>query len=176
MYERFTDRARKVMALAHQDALRRHAPAVDAAHILLGLLEEGSGVAAHVLRGLGVDWETCSAAFTARNKPHPSPAASTASQPPAAPPRSFWRATGDALRRFLAAQRGPRLPQTSASRRLIERAMEESRALGHKYIGTEHLLLGLVRQSDCTAAELLTEQGVQLEGVRRGVLELLGHA
>lgn len=54
--------------------------------------------------------------------------------------------------------------------------MEESRALGHKYIGTEHLLLGLVRQSDCTAAELLTEQGVQLEGVRRGVLELLGHA
>ncbi|HXT60336.1 MAG TPA: Clp protease N-terminal domain-containing protein [Pirellulales bacterium] len=176
MYERFTDRARKVMALANQDALRRNVPAVDTEHILLGLLEEARGVGAHVLRDLGVDWESLSAAVTACGKPHPPAAAPAASLPYAERPRSVWQATRGAFRRFLAAQRGLRLPQSSASRRLIEHAMEEARALGHRYVGTEHLLLGLLRQPECIAGQLLIEQGLTLSDARREVLELLGHA
>ncbi|HUY90670.1 MAG TPA: Clp protease N-terminal domain-containing protein [Pirellulales bacterium] len=176
MYERFTDRARKVVALANQDAVRRRAAAVDTEHILLGLLEERKGVAGNVLHYLGIDWESLSAAITSRKKSCPPAKALPESPPPVELPRSFWQATRSAYLRFLAVQFGPRLPLTTASRRLIEHALEEARELGHNYVGTEHLLLGLLRQPDCTAAELLTEQGLVLEDVRREVLELLGCA
>jgi len=172
VYERFTDRARKVMMLAHQDALRRHATAIDTEHILLGLLEEGQGVAAHVLSGLGVDWESVAAALAARGLPYPPPPASDA---PEERPLSAWQWTAKAVRRFLGS-RADKLPRTAESNRLIECAMQEARALGHNYVGTEHLLLGLLHQPNTLAAQLLVEQGLTLDGVRREVLGLLGHA
>ena len=176
MYERFTDRARKVMSLAIQNAASRHAPAVETEHILLGLLEEGSGVGANVLRNMEVDCSLLSAAAARRCTSYPPPATtSTVNQPSEELPQSFWQATRSAFLRFFAV-RGPRLPLTAATRRLVEHAMQEARTLGHNYIGTEHLLLGLLSEPDCTGAQLLTDQGLTLEDVRREVLELLGHA
>jgi ATP-dependent Clp protease ATP-binding subunit ClpC len=173
VYERFTDRARKVMMLAHQDALRRRATAIDTEHILLGLLEEGQGVAAHVLSGLGVDWESLAAALAARGLPYPPPPASDA---PEERPLSAWQLTSSRLVRQFFGSRADKLPRTAESNRLIECAVQEARALGHNYVGTEHLLLGLLHQPNTLAAQLLVEQGLTLDGVRREVLELLGHA
>ena len=68
------------------------------------------------------------------------------------------------------------LPQTAEGKRLIEHAMQEARSLGHNYVGTEHLLLGLLHQPESCAAQLLAEQGLTLERVRREVLDLLGMA
>lgn len=172
MYERFTDRTRKVMMLAHRDALRRRATAIDTEHILLGLLEEGQGVAAHVLSGLGVDWESVAAALAARGQPYPPPPATDA---PEEWPLSAWQLTAKAVRRFFGS-RADKLPRTAESNRLIECAIQDVRALGHNYVGTEHLLLGLLRQPNTLAAQLLVERGVTLDGVRREVLELLGQA
>jgi ATP-dependent Clp protease ATP-binding subunit ClpC len=172
VYERFTDRARKVMMLAHRDALRRRATAIDTEHILLGLLEEGQGVAAHVLRGLGVDWESVAAALAARGQPDPPPPTSDA---PGEWPFSAWQLPAKAVRRFFGS-RADKLSRTAESSRLIECAMQEARALGHNFVGTEHLLLGLLHQPNTLAAQLLVEQGVTLDGVRREVLGLIGRA
>lgn len=181
MYEQFTDRARKVMQLAHRDALRRHATAIDTEHILLGLLEEGQGVAAHVLSGLGVDWESVAAALAARGQPYPPPPPPT-SDALGERPLSAWQWTAKAVRRFFGsrADKLPRtadkLPRTAESNRLIECAMQEARALGHNYVGTEHLLLGMHHQPNTLAAQLVVEQGLTLDGARREVLDVLGQA
>jgi four helix bundle protein len=144
MHERFTDRARKVMALANQEAQRFNHEYIGTEHILLGLVKEGSGVGATVLKNLGVDI------------------------------KKLRQAVEKLVRR------GPnmigmgKLPQTPRAKRVIEYAIEEARALHHNYVGTEHILLGLLRESDGIAAQTLRNSGLKLEDVRREVLNLLG--
>src|SRR5271157_770387 len=145
MYERFTDRARKVMQLANQEAQRFNHEYIGTEHILLGLIKEGSGVAANVLKNLEVDLRKI-------------------------------RLEVEKL-----VQSGPdmvtmgKLPQTPRAKKVIEYSMEEARNLGHNYVGTEHILLGLVREQEGVAAQVLMNLGLKLEEVREEVLSLLGH-
>ena len=144
MFERFTDRARKVMALANQEAQRFNHEYIGTEHILLGLVKEGSGVGANVLKNLDVD----------------------------------LRRVRLEVERLVKA--GPemvtmgRLPQTPRAKKVIEYAIEEARNLNHNYVGTEHLLLGLLREHDGVAAQVLMNLGLKLEEVREEVLNLLG--
>jgi ATP-dependent Clp protease ATP-binding subunit ClpC len=145
MYERFTDRARKVMQLANQEAQRFNHEYIGTEHILLGLVKEGSGVAANVLKNLDVDLRKI-------------------------------RLEVEKL-----VQSGPdmvtmgKLPQTPRAKKVIEYAVEEARNLNHNYVGTEHLLLGLLREEEGVAAQVLRNLGLKLEDVREEVLNLLGH-
>ena len=145
MYERFTDRARKVMQLANQEAQRFNHEYIGTEHILLGLIKEGTGVAANVLKNLDVDLRKI-------------------------------RLEVEKL-----VQSGPdmvtmgKLPQTPRAKKVIEYSMEEARNLGHNYVGTEHILLGLLREQEGVAAQVLMNLGLKLEEVREEVLNLLGH-
>src|SRR5208337_4867975 len=145
MYERFTDRARKVMQLANQEAQRFNHEYVGTEHVLLGLIKEGSGVAANVLRNLDVD----------------------------------LRKIRNEVEKIV--QAGPemvtmgKLPQTPRAKKVIEYAIEEARNLNHNYVGTEHLLLGLLREQEGVAAQVLMNLNLKLEEVREEVLNLLGH-
>ena len=144
MFERFTDRARKVMALANAEAQRFNHPYIGTEHILAGLLEEGSGVGAGVLKNLGVNLHKVRREVEKRLKLGPEPVT-----------------VG-------------RLPQTPRSKKVIEYAVLEARNLKHNYVGTEHILLGLVRQEDSTAGKVLVALGLKLDKVRKTTLELLG--
>jgi ATP-dependent Clp protease ATP-binding subunit ClpC len=145
MYERFTDRARKVMQLANQEAQRFNHEYIGTEHILLGLVKEGSGVAANVLKNLDVDLRKI-------------------------------RLEVEKL-----VQSGPemvtmgKLPQTPRAKKVIEYSMEEARNLNHNYVGTEHILLGLLREQEGVAAQVLMNLGLKLDDVREEVLNLLGH-
>ncbi|HXG09182.1 MAG TPA: Clp protease N-terminal domain-containing protein [Gemmataceae bacterium] len=145
MYERFTDRARKVMQLANQEAQRLNHEYIGTEHILLGLIKEGSGVAANVLKNLDID----------------------------------LRKIRLEVEKII--QSGPdtvtmgKLPQTPRAKKVIEYAIEEARNLNHNYVGTEHLLLGLLREQEGVAAQVLMDLGLVLKDVREEVLNLLGH-
>ncbi|MFO0944392.1 MAG: ATP-dependent Clp protease ATP-binding subunit [Planctomycetota bacterium] len=145
MYERFTDRARKVMQLANQEAQRFNHEYIGTEHILLGLVKEGSGVAANVLKNLDVD----------------------------------LRKIRMEVEKIV--QAGPdmvtmgRLPHTPRAKKVIEYAIEEARNLNHNYVGTEHLLLGLLREQEGVAAQVLMNLNLKLDEVREEVLNLLGH-
>src|SRR5213595_121542 len=145
MYERFTDRARKVMQLANQEAQRFNHEYIGTEHILLGLVKEGSGVAANVLKNLDIDLRKIR------------------------------------LEVEKIVQSGPdmvtmgKLPQTPRAKKVIEYSIEEARNLNHNYVGTEHLLLGLLREQEGVAAQVLMNLGMKLEDVREEVLNLLGH-
>jgi ATP-dependent Clp protease ATP-binding subunit ClpC len=147
MYERFTDRARKVMQLANQEAQRFNHEYIGTEHILLGLVKEGSGVAANVLKNLDIDLRKIR------------------------------------LEVEKIVQHGPggeqvvmgRLPHTPRAKKVIEYSVEEARNLNHNYVGTEHLLLGLLREQEGVAAQVLMNLGLKLEDVREEVLNLLGH-
>jgi membrane protein YdbS with pleckstrin-like domain len=143
MYERFTDRARKVMQLANQEARRFNHKYIGTEHILLGLVKEGSGIGAHVLRSFGVDLQGISAEVEKL----------VASGPDTIIPTQ--------------------LPQTPRTKQVIEAANAQSRSLNHNYVGTEHLLLGLMRVEEGVAARVLRNLGLQLEDVRREVLQLV---
>ena len=146
MYERFTDRARKVMQLANQEAQRFNHDYVGTEHILLGLLKEGSGVAANVLRNLlNTDLDKIRAEVLKLVQPGPD-----------------MPTMG-------------KLPHTPRAKKVIEYSLEEARNLNHNYVGTEHLLLGLLREQEGVAAQVLMNLGIRLEDVRREVLNLLGH-
>jgi ATP-dependent Clp protease ATP-binding subunit ClpC len=144
MYERFTERARKVMQLANQEAQRFNHEYIGTEHMLLGLVKEGNGVAANVLKNLGVDLRKI-------------------------------RLEVEKL-----VQSGPemvtigKLPQTPRAKKVIEYSMEEARNLAHSFVGTEHILLGLLREQDGVAAQVLMNLGLKLEEVREEVLNLLG--
>ena len=145
MFERFTDRARKVMQLGNQEAQRFNHEYVGTEHILLGLVKEGSGVAANVLRNLDVDLRKIR--IEVENIVQAGPDMVTMGK----------------------------LPQTPRAKKVIEYAMEEARNLNHNYVGTEHLLLGLLREQEGVAAQVLMNLGLKLEEVREEVLNLLGH-
>ncbi|MDP1661988.1 MAG: Clp protease N-terminal domain-containing protein, partial [Phycisphaerales bacterium] len=144
MFERFTDRARKVMALANQEAQRFNHEYIGTEHILLGLVKEGSGVGANVLKNLDVDLRKVRLEVEKLVKPGPEMVTMG------------------------------RLPQTPRAKKVIEYAIEEARNLNHNYVGTEHLLLGLLREHDGVAAQVLMNLGLKLEQVREEVLNLLG--
>ncbi|TWT43938.1 ClpA/B family protein [Phycisphaerae bacterium RAS1] len=144
MFERFTDRARKVMALANQEAQRFNHEYIGTEHILLGLVKEGSGVGANVLKNLGVDLRKVRLEVEKLVKSGPEMVTMG------------------------------KLPQTPRAKRVIEYAIEEARNLNHNYVGTEHLLLGLLREQDGVAAQVLMNLGLKLEDVREEVLNLLG--
>lgn len=144
MYERFTDRARRVLQNANQEAQRLNNDYIGTEHILLGLLRESQGVAARVLVSLVGDVRTV-------------------------------KSEVEKL-----VQCGPdmvtmgRLPQTPRAMKAIEYSIEEAKNLSHNYVGTEHLLLGLLREGDGAAAQALAHLGLKLEEVRKVVLSVLG--
>jgi ATP-dependent Clp protease ATP-binding subunit ClpC len=142
----FTDRVRKVLQMAREEAARLHHEYVGTEHILLGLIREGEGVAAAVLTNLNVDLEEIQQKIEETVKKGKAPAA-------AGPPD---------------------LPYTSRAKKVLELAMAEARELNHSYVGTEHLLLGLLREEKGIAAQVLTDAGVNLEQARAETLRLLG--
>ncbi len=144
MFERFTDRARKVMALANQEAQRFNHEYIGTEHVLLGLVKEGSGVGANVLKNLDVDLRKVRLEVEKLVKSGPDMVTMG------------------------------KLPQTPRAKKVIEYAIEEARDLNHNYVGTEHLLLGLLREHEGVAAQVLMNLGLKLEEVREEVLNLLG--
>jgi ATP-dependent Clp protease ATP-binding subunit ClpC len=144
MFERFTDRARKVMALANQEAQRFNHEYIGTEHILLGLVKEGSGVGATVLKNLDVDIKKLRLEVEKLVKSGPDMVTMG------------------------------KLPQTPRAKKVIEYAIEEARALNHNYVGTEHILLGLLRETEGIAAQVLMSLGLKLEDLRQEVLNLLG--
>ncbi|MFH2000486.1 MAG: ATP-dependent Clp protease ATP-binding subunit [Planctomycetota bacterium] len=144
MFDRFTDRARKVMNLAKTEAQRLNHEYIGTEHLLLGLIHEGSGVAANVLRNMGIDLRRIRGEIEKMVKGNPTLVSMG------------------------------QLPFTPRAKRVLELSMEEASNLGHNYIGTEHILLGLLRESDGIAARVLTGMNVKLNEVRDEVLEFLG--
>ncbi|HEY9427128.1 MAG TPA: ATP-dependent Clp protease ATP-binding subunit [Gemmatimonadaceae bacterium] len=141
----FTERVRKVLAMAREEAARLHHEYVGTEHILLGLIREGEGVAAAVLQNLSVDLD------------------------------EIQQKIEETVKKGKAAQAtGPDLPYTSRAKKVLELAMAEARELNHSYVGTEHLLLGLLREEKGIAAQVLTEIGVNLDAARTETLRLLG--
>src|SRR5258708_10712801 len=145
MFERFTDRARKVMALANQEAQRFNHEYIGTEHILLGLVKEGSGVGANVLKNLDVDLRKVRLEVEKLVKSGPDMVTMG------------------------------KLPQTPRAKKGIEYAIEEARNLNHNYVGTEHLLLGLLREQEGVAAQGLINLNLKLEEAREEVANLLGH-
>src|SRR6476646_8597429 len=141
----FTERVRKVLAMAREEAARLHHEYVGTEHILLGLIREGEGVAATVLQNLSVELD------------------------------EIQQKIDETVKKGKAAQTtGPDLPYTSRAKKVLELAMSEARELSHSYVGTEHLLLGLLREEKGIAAQVLTDAGVNLEAARAETLRILG--
>jgi ATP-dependent Clp protease ATP-binding subunit ClpC len=143
MFERFTERARRVIILAQEEAKRLNHSAVGTEHILLGIIREGEGVASKVLESLNISPERVRAEIEG------------------------------------AIGRGERSPHeevafTPRAKKVLELALDEARRLGHNYIGTEHLLLGLIREGEGVAARVLEAMGADLDRVRAQVVYLLG--
>ena len=144
MFNKFTERARKVILLAKEEAKRFNHDYIGTEHILLGLIREGEGVAAAVLQKLGLSPEKIRLEVEKLVQSGPSTMVS-----------------GD-------------IPFTPKAKKVIELAMEEARSLGHNYIGTEHLLLGLIREGEGVASQVLMNLGLDLNRVRSEVITLLG--
>src|SRR5215467_11788611 len=141
----FTERVRKVLAMAREEAARLHHEYVGTEHILLGLIREGEGVAAAVLQNLSVELD------------------------------EIQQKIEETVKKGKAAQTtGPDLPYTSRAKKVLELAMSEARELNHSYVGTEHLLLGLLREEKGIAAQVLTDAGVNLDAARAETLRILG--
>ena len=145
MFDRFTERARKVMSLARLEAQRFYHDYVGTEHILLALVKEGTGVASVVLKKMGVELKEIRNEIERTVERGPQPV--SASQ---------------------------QLPYTPRAKKVLELALEEARSLGHHYIGTEHLLLGLLREHDGYAAQALMNLGLKLDDVRGEVHNFLG--
>ena len=144
MFNRFTERARKVIVYAKEEARRFNHDYIGTEHLLLGLIREGEGVAAAVLQKLGLDLETIRLEVEKLVQAGPA-----------------TQVVGD-------------IPFTPRSKKALELSAEEARALGHNYIGTEHLLLGLVKEGEGMAYRVLLNLGLDLGKLRNEVMELLG--
>jgi ATP-dependent Clp protease ATP-binding subunit ClpC len=144
MFERYTDRARRVVVLAQEEARNLGHNYVGTEHILLGLIHESDGIAAKALLALGVSLDE------------------TRTQIEAIIGR------GDLAR----AQDGP-IPFTPRTKKVLELAVREALQLGHDYIGTEHILLGLMREGDGVGAQVLNSAGIEFSAVRQQIRELL---
>ena len=144
MQDRFTDRVRKVIYYARDEAARLQHDYIGTEHLLLGIVREGEGIAAKVLAKLELDFEQIQQAV-----------------------ENMVKSTGGTLTIG-------EIPFTPRAKRVLELAIEEARLLGHNYVGTEHLLLGLIREGEGVAAQVLAELGVDRKRVREEVLKLLG--
>jgi ATP-dependent Clp protease ATP-binding subunit ClpC len=142
MFERFTDRARRVVVLAQEEARMLEHNYIGTEHLLLGLIHEGEGVAAKALRALDVDLDT------------------------------LRREVESLVGRGQQPTKG-HIPFTPAAKKVLELALRESVQLGHEYIGTEHLLLGLLREGEEPGAQVLQQRGIELNTVRQEVVRLL---
>ncbi|MBU0700543.1 ATP-dependent Clp protease ATP-binding subunit [bacterium] len=144
MFERFTERARRVLGLAQEEAKRLGHDYVGTEHVLLGLVREGEGVAAEVISNLGISLESIRIEVEK-----------------VAPKGSELLTYGD-------------VPFTPHAKRVLELSVEEARRLGHNYIGTEHLLLGLIREGEGIGSKVLVNLGINLDTVREEAIKLLG--
>lgn len=141
----FTERVRKALEMAREEASRLRHEYIGTEHILLGLLREGEGVASAVLQNLNIDLD------------------------------DVVEEVERAVKKGISAQvTGPDLPYTSRAKKMLEYAMAEAHELGHNYVGTEHLLLGLIREERGIAAQVLAKLGARLDAVRAETLRLLG--
>jgi ATP-dependent Clp protease ATP-binding subunit ClpC len=142
MFERFTDRARRVVVLAQEEARMLDHNYIGTEHLLLGLINEGEGIAAQALEALGVSLE---------------------------------RVRHDVEEIIGRGQAAPasHIPFTPRAKKVLELSLREALQLGHNYIGTEHILLGLVREGEGVAAQVLEKLGADLERVRQTVIDLL---
>jgi ATP-dependent Clp protease ATP-binding subunit ClpA len=142
--DRFNDRAKRVLALAQDEAIRFNHNYIGVEHLLLGLIREGEGVAARVLNNLGVELSKARTSV------------------------EFVIGRGDTTITPSSITLSPR------TKKVVELAIDEARKLGHSYVGTEHLLLGIVRESGSIGAGVLESLGVSLDKVREQVIALLG--
>jgi ATP-dependent Clp protease ATP-binding subunit ClpC len=143
VFERFTDRARRVVVLAQEEARMLNHPYIGTEHLLVGLVHEGEGVAAKALESLGISLE------------------------------AVRQQVEEIIGQGQQAPAG-HIPFTARAKKVIELAGREASDLGHNYIGTEHLLLGLIREGEGVAAQVLVKLGADLAGVRLQVVQLLG--
>ena len=142
MFERFTDRARRVVVLAQDEARMLNHNYIGTEHLLLGLIREGEGVAALALDALGISLEDAR------------------------------RDTEEIIGQGQAAPTG-HIPFTPRAKKVLELSLREALQLGHNYIGTEHILLGLIREGEGVAAQVLQKLGADLARVREAVVELI---
>ncbi|AGP30071.1 ATP-dependent Clp protease ATP-binding subunit [Corynebacterium terpenotabidum] len=142
MFERFTDRARRVVVLAQEEARALNHNYIGTEHILLGLIHEGEGVAAKALESMGISLEAV--------RTEVEDIIGTGGHPPSG-----------------------YIPFTPRAKKVLELALREALQLGHKYIGTEHILLGLIREGEGVAAQVLVKLGADLSRVRQQVIQLL---
>ena len=142
MFERFTDRARRVVVLAQEEARMLNHNYIGTEHILLGLIHEGEGVAAKALESLGISLE------------------------------AVRQQVEEIIGQGQQAPSG-HIPFTPRAKKVLELSLREAQQLGHNYIGTEHILLGLIREGDGVAAQVLVRLGASLGPVRQQVIELL---
>jgi hypothetical protein len=145
MFERFTDRARRVVVLAQEEARHLNHDYIGTEHILLGLIHEGEGVAARALTALDISLEAVRAEVT-----------------------EIVGRGGD--------QPGGHIPFTPRAKKVLELSLREALAFGHNYIGTEHILLGLIREGEGVAAQVLVKLGASFDRVRQQVVQLLADA
>jgi ATP-dependent Clp protease ATP-binding subunit ClpC len=146
MFERFTDRARRTVVLAQEEARLLQHNYIGTEHLLLGLIHEGEGVAAKALESLGIGLD------------------------------AVRQQVEEIIGRGQQAQSG-HIPFTPRAKKVLELALREAIQLGHNYIGTEHILLGLIREGDGVAAQVLVRLGADLNRTRQRVIEVLhGHS
>ena len=142
MFERFTDRARRIVVLAQDEARMLNHNYIGTEHLLLGLIHEGEGVAAKALESLGISLEAVRQQVEGR------------------------------IGRGQHSQSG-HIPFTPRAKRVLELSLREAQRLGHNYIGTEHILLGLIREGEGVGAQVLVTLGADLDRVREAVVQLL---
>src|SRR5581483_5648577 len=145
MFERFTDRARRVVVLAQEEARMLNHNYIGTEHILLGLIHEGEGVAAKALESLGIALE------------------------------GVRQQVEEIIGQGQQAPSG-HIPFTPRAKKVLELSLREALQLGHNYIGTEHILLGLIREGEGVAAQVLVKLGAELTRVRQQVIQLLSGA
>ncbi|YAL83739.1 ATP-dependent Clp protease ATP-binding subunit [Dermacoccaceae bacterium W4C1] len=143
MFERFTDRARRVVVLAQEEARMLNHNYIGTEHILLGLIHEGEGVAAKALEALGISLE------------------------------AVREQVQEIIGQGQQTQPGQHIPFTPRAKKVLELSLREGLQLGHSYIGTEHILLGLIREGEGVAAQVLVKLGADLPSVRQQVIQLL---
>lgn len=149
MYDKFTDRARSVIKIAQNESKKLHNDYVSTEHLLLALLREGSGVAANVLKNLGIDSDK----LIVKIKEFASKEQMSPSNP---------------------IEKGEKIPFTPKLNKIIESSIKEALIIGHNYVGTEHLLLSLVSDKETVAAELLNKLNITVQDVKDDIFNMLG--
>ena len=146
MFEKFTENGRKAFAIANREAQRFHHEGVETEHVLLGLIKEGESVTLKIFKALDVDLKKL---------------------------KLQCQKVGQAARKKGDIEKMPQSPQIQ---HVVKYAVEEARQLKHSVVGSEHILLGLIRETDGAASTILIKQGVTLEGVRDTIIKLCPHA